>query len=46
MFSVGTNKTHTGPSGKAGFYNFFANDVLAGYGDNEGSIRVTIKRTR
>ena len=46
MFSVGTSKTHAGPSNKWGFYNFFANDVLAGYGDNEGSIRVTIKRTR
>jgi hypothetical protein len=42
-FSIGTSLTHTA-SGH-GFLNLYANDNIAAYGDNSGSISVTIKRT-
>lgn len=42
-FSIGTSRTLTAPG--HGFVNFYANDILTGYGDNSGSIRVTVRRT-
>jgi len=41
-FSIGRSLTHTA-SGH-GFLNLYANDVMGAYGDNSGSIAVTIKR--
>ena len=42
-FKIGTSKTYTATTD--GYLNCFANDILTGYGDNSGSISVTIKRT-
>ena len=42
-FSIGTFRTLTAPG--HGFLNLYANDIIAGYGDNSGSITVTVKRT-
>jgi hypothetical protein len=41
-FNIGTSATST--AGGHGFLNLFANDNLLGYGDNTGSVSVTIKR--
>ena len=42
-FKIGTSLTH---NAGYGFLNLFANDVILGYGDNHGSISVTVRRTR
>ncbi|MES2475547.1 MAG: hypothetical protein V4640_07185 [Verrucomicrobiota bacterium] len=42
-FRIGTSRTITAPG--HGFVNFFANDIITGYGDNSGSINVTVRRT-
>ncbi len=42
-FSIGTSKAVTAPG--HGFLHLFANDIITGYGDNSGSISVTVKRT-
>lgn len=42
-FTIGTSKSYTAPG--HGFLNLFANDIITGYGDNSGSITVTVKRT-
>ncbi len=42
-FSIGTSKSYTAPG--HGFLNLFANDTITSYGDNSGSISVTVKRT-
>ena len=42
-FSIGRTLTHTAAG--HGFLNLYANDNIAAYGDNSGSISVTIKRT-
>jgi hypothetical protein len=41
-FSIGTSNTLT--AGGFGFLNLYANDVITGYGDNSGSVTVTIRR--
>jgi hypothetical protein len=41
-FSIGASATIT--AGGFGFLNLYANDILAGYGDNSGSVSVTIRR--
>ena len=43
-FRIGTSRTYTATSN--GYLNCFANDIITGYGDNSGSISVTIKRTQ
>ena len=43
-FRIGTSRTYTATSD--GYLNCFANDILTGYGDNSGSISVTVKRTQ
>ncbi len=43
-FKIGTSKSYTATSN--GYLNCFANDIITGYGDNSGSIIVTIKRTQ
>jgi hypothetical protein len=42
-FTIGVSKSYTAPG--HGFLNLFANDIITGYGDNSGSITVTVKRT-
>ena len=41
-FSIGRTLTHTAAG--HGFLCLYANDTIAAYGDNSGSISVTIKR--
>ena len=41
-FTIGTSRTIT--AGGHGFLNLFANDNLLAYGDNSGSIAVTVRR--
>lgn len=41
-FNTGLSKTYTAV--KNDYIGFFANDVLTGYGDNSGSITLTVKR--
>lgn len=43
-FRIGTSKIYTPTSD--GYLNCFANDIITGYGDNSGSVTVTIKRTQ
>ena len=44
-FSIGVSRSGFKPGG-FGFLNLYANDLIAAYGDNSGSISVTIKRTK
>jgi hypothetical protein len=41
-FSIGASNTLT--AGGHGFLNLYANDIITGYGDNSGSVTVTIRR--
>ena len=41
-FKVGTSATYTATSN--GYLGFLANDILTGYGDNTGTVTLTIKR--
>jgi hypothetical protein len=43
-FKIGSSTTYTASSN--GYLGLFANDVITAYGDNTGSVSVTIKRTK